>query len=57
MVRGLEKILTVHNDASIPDGTLVQVNPSTPSRYHEKPLVGVAAGGPTEEIKRVDATS
>jgi hypothetical protein len=57
LVRGLEKIIAVHHDASIPTGTLVQVNPSTPSRFTEKPLDGAAASVSTGGTKHVDPTS
>ncbi|MBM6581653.1 hypothetical protein ILT44_15760 [Microvirga sp. BT689] len=33
MVAQLEKIVAVHDDAGVPDGTLVHLNPSGPSRF------------------------
>lgn len=38
MVEGLRRILAVHNDADIPDGTLVQLNTGVPPRLVTKAL-------------------
>jgi hypothetical protein len=38
VIAGLEKILDIHNDPEIPDGTLVHVDPERPSRYAGQPL-------------------
>jgi hypothetical protein len=40
IVAGLRRIAEVHSDPAIPDGTLVHVNPTTPSRYTDRPLDG-----------------
>ncbi|GAA4258521.1 hypothetical protein GBZ26_11355 [Azospirillum formosense] len=44
IVTGLRRILGVHSDSTIPDGTLVHVNPATPSRYTDRPLDGGTLG-------------
>jgi hypothetical protein len=38
MVDGLSRILAVHNDPAIPDGTIVHVNRAMPSRLENRPL-------------------
>ncbi|MFD2262592.1 hypothetical protein ACFSM5_06810 [Lacibacterium aquatile] len=38
MIEGLNKALAVHDDVTIPDGTLVQINPSAPEIHGNKPL-------------------
>jgi hypothetical protein len=38
MVDGLERIIAVHDDPAIPDGTLVQANPSSSSLYANRTL-------------------
>jgi len=40
IVAGLRRIVEVHSDPAISDGTLVHVNPTTPSRYTDRPLDG-----------------
>jgi hypothetical protein len=40
IVAGLRRIVEVHSDSAIPDGTLVHVNPTTSSRYTDQPLDG-----------------
>lgn len=38
VIAGLQRILDIHGDAEIPDGTLVHVDPERPSRYAGQPL-------------------
>lgn len=38
IIAGLQRILDIHGDAEIPDGTLVHVDPERPSRYAGRPL-------------------
>jgi hypothetical protein len=54
MVEGLERIIAIHGDPSIPDGTLVQPNASMPSLYINRPLDDAAVIEPHEPGKMQD---